>query len=148
METSEDFGSRGERPTHPELLDWLATEFIRDGWSMKRMHRLIVLSATYRQAPNVTPALLERDPYNRLVARGPRIRLSGRGSARYGAGRERTIEPQNRRRPASCRRNPTAFGIRRTATKNGRRVAAKTTYRRGLYTFWKRTSPYPSFMSF
>ena len=73
--TAEDFGTQGEPPTHPELLDWLATEFIRTGWDVKAMHKLIVMSATYRQSSHVTPALLQRDPENRLLARGPRVRL-------------------------------------------------------------------------
>src|SRR5207237_2544446 len=75
VETSEDFGVQGEPPTHPELLDWLATEFVRQKWSMKAMHRLIVTSATYRQAARVTREGYERDPFNRLLARGARYRL-------------------------------------------------------------------------
>ena len=75
MQTVEDFGTKGERPTHPELLDWLATEFIRRDWDMKAMHRLIVTSATYRQSSRATPQLVESDPQNRLLARGPRMRL-------------------------------------------------------------------------
>src|SRR5262249_56722950 len=74
---SEDFGVQGEPPTHPELLDWLATEIIRQKWSMKAMHRLIVTSATYRQSSHVTRSLYERDPFNRLYARGPHFRLYG-----------------------------------------------------------------------
>lgn len=76
VKTIEDFGVQGEKPSHPELLDWLATEFVRTGWNVKAMHRLIVTSAAYRQSSRVTPALLERDPANRLLARGPRFRLS------------------------------------------------------------------------
>src|SRR3954470_22924836 len=75
VKTQEDFGVQGEPPTHPELLDWLATEFIRTGWDVKAMERLIVTSATYRQSSRVTPALREKDPENRLLARGPRVRL-------------------------------------------------------------------------
>ena len=71
VETSEDFGAQGDRPTHPELLDWLAVEFMDRGWSQKAIHRLIVTSATYRQILHVTPDLEQRDPYNRLLARGP-----------------------------------------------------------------------------
>ena len=73
--TSEDFGTQGERPSHPELLDWLAAEFLAQGTLQKPLHRLIVTSATYRQSSRVTPALRERDPYNRLLARGPRFRV-------------------------------------------------------------------------
>ena len=75
VRTAEDFGYQGEPPTHPELLDWLALELPRQGWSMKRMHKLIVMSATYQQSSRVTPELLAKDPENRLLARGPRVRL-------------------------------------------------------------------------
>ncbi|HXW14562.1 MAG TPA: DUF1549 domain-containing protein, partial [Terriglobia bacterium] len=75
VKTSEDFGSQGEPPSNPLLLDWLATEFVRTGWNVKAMQRLIVTSATYRQSSRVTPELAERDPENRLLARGPRFRL-------------------------------------------------------------------------
>lgn len=75
VKTSEDFGSQGEPPSHPELLDWLATEFVRTGWDVKAMQRLIVTSATYRQSSRVSPELVERDPENRLLARGPRQRI-------------------------------------------------------------------------
>ena len=69
VKTSEDFGSQGERPSHPELLDWLAAEFIASGWDIKAMQKLIVMSATYRQSSHVDPQLFKRDPYNRLLAR-------------------------------------------------------------------------------
>ena len=75
VKTVEDFGSQGEPPSHPELLDWLATEFVRTGWDVKAMQRLIVISATYRQSSRITPEMKERDPENRLLARGPRFRL-------------------------------------------------------------------------
>ena len=76
VKTAENFGVQGEPPSHPELLDWLATELVRTGWDVKAMHRLIVTSATYRQASRVPHALLAHDPENRLLARGPRFRLS------------------------------------------------------------------------
>ncbi|HLW79319.1 MAG TPA: PSD1 and planctomycete cytochrome C domain-containing protein, partial [Terriglobia bacterium] len=75
VETSEDFGTQGDPPSHPELLDWLATEFMGQGWSMKKIIRLMVTSATYRQSSRITPELEERDPYNKLLARGPRFRV-------------------------------------------------------------------------
>ncbi len=75
VKTSEDFGSQGDPPSNQELLDWLATEFVRTKWDVKAMQRLIVTSAVYRQASKVTPELLEKDPENRLLARGPRFRL-------------------------------------------------------------------------
>src|SRR5206468_10456689 len=75
VKTAEDFGSQGEPPSHPELLDWLATEFARTGWDIKAMQRLIVTSATYRQSSHASRELIERDPENRLLARGPRFLL-------------------------------------------------------------------------
>src|SRR5204862_2495113 len=75
VKTAEDFGIQGERPTHPDLLDWLAVEFRESGWDVKALVRLIVTSATYRQSSNMTPEQIERDPENRLLTRGPRFRL-------------------------------------------------------------------------
>ncbi|MCA1963986.1 MAG: PSD1 and planctomycete cytochrome C domain-containing protein, partial [Prosthecobacter sp.] len=77
VETPEDFGTQGARPSHPELLDWLACEFMEKGWSIKHLHRLIVTSQTYQQDSRVMPELLEKDPYNRLLARGARFRVEG-----------------------------------------------------------------------
>src|SRR5204863_786635 len=75
VRTTEDFGLQGEPPTHPELLDWLAVEFVRQGWSVKKMHRLIVTSAAYQQSSPVSPELQAKDPQNFLLARGPRFRI-------------------------------------------------------------------------
>ena len=75
MKTTENFGVQGEPPSHPALLDWLAVQFVKSGWDVKAMHRLIVNSATYRQASQAAEPLFERDPENRLLARGPRFRL-------------------------------------------------------------------------
>src|SRR5262249_43470545 len=89
VKTTEDFGVQGEWPSHPELLDWLATEFIRTGWDVKAMQKLIVTSAAYRQSSRFTPELLQRDPENRLLARGPRFRLPAemiRDQALFAAG--------------------------------------------------------------
>ncbi|MEW6159585.1 MAG: DUF1549 domain-containing protein, partial [Verrucomicrobiota bacterium] len=77
VKTSDDFGVQGERPSHPDLLDWLATEFIRTGWDVKRLQKMIVMSATYRQTSKASPELRARDPENRLLARGPRFRVDG-----------------------------------------------------------------------
>jgi Protein of unknown function (DUF1553)/Protein of unknown function (DUF1549)/Planctomycete cytochrome C len=147
VETAENFGIKGEPPTHPELLDWLATEFMRQGWSMKAMHRLIVTSATYRQSSQVTPALLERDPYNKLLARSPRIRMegemirdvalavSGLLSRKIGGPSVFPYQPE---------------GIWTLPQSDDKWVISKgeDRYRRGLYTFWRRTAPYPLFMTF
>src|SRR5439155_9219235 len=82
VSTPEELGTQGEKPSHPELLDWLAVEFMQPGgrarpWSVKHLHRLIVTSSTYRQSSRVTPDLLAKDPENRLLARGPRLRVEG-----------------------------------------------------------------------
>ncbi len=147
VETSEDFGTQGARPMHPELLDWLATEFMQRGWSMKKLIRLIVTSATYRQDSRVTPELLERDPYNKLLARGPRFRVeaemvrdialeaSGLLSAKIGGPSVFPYQPEGVwDRPYSSDKWVTNEGEDR--------------YRRGIYTMVRRTSPYPSLITF
>ncbi len=145
--TSEDFGTRGDRPSHPELLDWLACELPARKWSMKALHRLMVTSATYRQSAKTSPGLLERDPYNRLLARGPRFRLEaemvrdqaltvcGLLSAKIGG--PSVMPPQ----PDGVWSSPYSGDKWQTS-------ASDDKYRRGLYTFWRRTAPYPAFMSF
>jgi len=144
VETSEDFGTRGAPPSHPELLDWLATELVRQKWSMKAIHRLIVTSASYRQSSVTTPLLQERDAYNRLIARGPRFRIdaemvrdavlaaSGLLSPRIGGP---SVFP------------PQPDGIWDIPYSNDRWIAseAEDRYRRGLYVFIRRSAPYPSF---
>jgi hypothetical protein len=147
VETSEDFGAQGEPPTHPELLDWLATELIRQNWSLKAMHRLVVTSATYRQVSRTAPALFERDPFNRLLGRGPRLRLEAemvRDNALAISGlRNRQIGGPSvfPYQPEGVWFNPYSSDKWVVST-NGEQ------YRRGLYTFWRRTAPYAAFMAF
>ncbi len=147
VETSEDFGTRGSPPTHPELLDWLACKFMSEDWNLKSMLRLIVTSATYRQSSDATPLLIERDPRNLLLARGPRFRLdaetihdealaaSGLLSPKIGGP---SVYPSQ---PEGIWDSPYS-GDRWTLSQGDDR------YRRGLYTFWKRTAPYPAYMAF
>jgi hypothetical protein len=147
VETSEDFGARGDAPSHPDLLDWLAVELIDQRWSLKAMHKLIVTSATYRQSAKVGPDLVRRDPYNRLLAHGPRLRLdaevirdnalavSGLLNPRVGG------PPVFPYQPEGIWANP--YSNDKWVISNG-----GDQYRRGLYTFWRRTAPYPSFMTF
>jgi mono/diheme cytochrome c family protein len=147
VETSEDFGTQGASPTHAELLDYLATELIRQKWSQKAMVRLIVTSATYRQSSAVTAELRERDPFNRLLARGPRFRLEAEmirdaaltisGLLSRKVGGPSVFPPQ----PEGVWRNP--YSSEKWVTSTG-----EDRYRRGLYTFIRRTSPYPAFMTF
>ena len=145
VKTQEDFGVQGEAPSHPELLDWLATEFVRTGWDVRAMQRLIVTSATYRQSSKVTEKLLERDPENRLLARGPRGRLpaemirdtalaaSGLLNAEVGGPSVLPYQP-----PGLW--EEMAFGEGFSA-QTYQQSHGKDLYRRGLYTFWKRTVP-------
>ena len=147
VETSEDFGAQGSPPTHPELLDWLATELVAKGWSQKALIRQIVLSSTYRQSSAVTPQLAERDPYNRLLARGPRVRLEAemvRDAALAASG---LLSP---RMFGPSVFPPQPDGIWNMPYNSDKWVtsAGEDRYRRSLYTFWRRTSPYPSFMTF
>jgi hypothetical protein len=146
VKTAEDFGAQGEWPSHPELLDWLATKFPRTGWNIKEMLRLIVTSATYRQSSKAPPALLHRDPENRLLARGPRLRLSAemirdQALAVSGLLVERLGGPSVKPyQPAGLWRELTdAIYVQ---------DHGPSLYRRGLYTFWKRTIAPPSMVTF
>ncbi|NUQ62499.1 MAG: DUF1553 domain-containing protein [Pirellulales bacterium] len=146
--TSEDFGTQGDPPSHPELLDWLATELVAKHWDLKHLVRLLVTSATYRQSSRVTPELLERDADNRLLARGPRFRLSAeavRDQALFVGG----LLSRKMYGPAVQPPQP-AFGL---SAAFGRAMDWETSpgedrYRRGIYTSWRRTNPYPSMMTF
>lgn len=142
--TTEDFGTQGARPTHPELLDWLATEFPRRGWSLKAMHRLVVHSATYRQRSTATPEQLARDPRNDLLGRGPRFRVEAevvRDIALTASGLlNRTIGGPSVYPPQPDGATALAYGQTSWPTSTG-----PDRYRRGLYTFLKRTSPYAAF---
>ncbi len=146
VRTVDDFGSQGEWPTHPELLDWLASELVASGWDVKALLRTIVTSATYRQSSNAPAALLERDPENRLLARGPRFRLpaemvrdqalaaSGLLVERLGGPSVRPYLPD---------------GLGKDMGQGGRGAdKGDGLYRRSLYTFWKRTVAPPNMTVF
>jgi hypothetical protein len=148
VETEEDFGTQGEPPSHPELLDWLAVWFRESGWNTKALVRLIVTSATYRQTSKATPELLRQDPPNRLLARAPRMRLEAE-----------TVRDQALALSGLlCRKvgGPSVFPVQPPglwqAAFNGERTwstsQGRDRYRRGLYTFWRRTVPYPSLATF
>jgi hypothetical protein len=148
VRTLQDFGYQGEPPSHPELLDWLAIELARQGWSMKRMHKLIVLSATYRQASRVTPELLAKDPDNTLLARGPRVRLEAE-QVRDALLRASGLLAEKLGGPSVFPPQPPgvttegAYGQLHWNVSTG-----LERYRRGLYTFSKRTAPFALFMTF
>lgn len=147
VKTVDDFGAQGDPPSHPQLLDWLASEFVASGWDMKALVRQIVTSATYRQSSKVRPTLIERDPENRLLARGPRLRLSAEAIRdqslavggllieRIGGPSVHPYQPP---------------GLWKELTGGGDVVQdhGADLYRRSLYTFWKRTIAPPSMVTF
>jgi hypothetical protein len=146
--TLEDFGTQGEKPSHPELLDWLAAEVVRRKWSLKELHRLIVTSATYRQSSHVRPELATRDPINVLLARQSRLRLEAEivrdvslaasGLLTRKVGGPSVRPPQ----PAGISELTYAGAAKWVESKGPDR------YRRGLYTWFQRTSPYPMLLTF
>jgi Protein of unknown function (DUF1553)/Protein of unknown function (DUF1549)/Planctomycete cytochrome C len=151
VKTTEDFGAQGEFPSHPELLDWLAVEFVESGWNVKALLRTMVTSAAYRQDSALTPALLERDPENRLLARGPRFRLpaeairdtallvSGLLVEEVGGPGVRPYQPDG---------VWFAVGYTSSNTARYRQDDGQALWRRSLYTFWKRTAPPPNMVTF
>ncbi len=148
VETEEDFGTQGEMPSHPELLDWLATKYVRIGWDTKAFLKLLVTSATYRQSSKVTPDVLAKDPRNRLLSRGPRFRLEAEmvrdQALALGGLLSRKMHGPSVYPPQPPGLWQAAFNGERTwATSKG-----EDRYRRGLYTFWRRTVPYPSMATF
>ncbi len=146
VSTSEDFGAQGESPSHPQLLDWLATEFVRLGWDMKALQRVIVTSATYRQSSTISPDLLLLDPENRLLARGPRRRLpaetirdqalfvSGLLTNRIGGASVKPYQPE---------------GLWQEIATDTEYIQSHgdDLYRRSLYTYWKRTVAPPTMVT-
>ncbi|HEY0455739.1 MAG TPA: DUF1553 domain-containing protein, partial [Verrucomicrobiae bacterium] len=141
VRTQNDFGFQGELPTHPELLDWLAIEFMKQGWSTKKLHRMIVTSSTYRQASRVTPEVLARDPQNRLFAHGQRVRLEAeliRDAALRASGllSDKMFGPPVRP-PQPVGVTEVAYGSPSWDTSTG-----EDRYRRSLYTFQKRSAPF------
>jgi len=148
VRTSEDFGTQGEKPSHPELLDWLASEFEARGWSMKRMHKLIVMSAAYRQSSKVRKEIEARDPDNTLIARQSRLRLPAElirdealsvgGLLNPAIGGKSVRPPQ----PAGIAELGYGDNVKWPESKGPDR------YRRGMYIFFQRTTPYPMLMNF
>jgi Protein of unknown function (DUF1553)/Concanavalin A-like lectin/glucanases superfamily/Protein of unknown function (DUF1549) len=147
VKTTEDFGSQGEPPSHPDLLDWLATEFVQTGWDVKALQKTIVMSATYRQSSRLSPDLLAKDPDNRLLARGPNMRLSAdmvRDQALAIAG----LLVNKIGGPSVKPYQPD--GLWNEIGGGGAYVQdhGDNLYRRSLYTFWRRTIPPPSMANF
>ncbi len=159
MESPDDFGIRGKAPTHPDLLDWLSVEFSSPppkgegpagglGWDVKKLLKLIVSSAAYRQVTTVTPALVERDPENRYLARGPRYRSSAetiRDQSLYVAG---LLSPKMYGAPVRPPRPKSGLTAAFGGSTDWETSAGDDKYRRALYTQWRRTTPYPSMTTF
>ena len=153
VSSSADFGSQGQSPSHPELLDYLAVDFVESGWDVKRMIKLMVMSATYQQSSRVTPELLEKDPNNVLLARGPRFRLqaefirdtalnvSGLLVDRIGGP---SVKPYQ---PAGLWREVSHYGSSPATAQVFVQDHGEKLYRRSMYTYWKRTVPPPSMVS-
>ncbi len=145
VSTSEDFGLQGSAPSHPELLDWLSVEFVESKWNIKHLLKTIVMSATYRQSSNPTRQLLESDPENRLLARGPAIRLTAemiRDNALSASG----LLMDTQGGPPVKPYQPEGLWEEKSGLAYKRDEAAGS-HRRSLYTYWKRTSPPPAMMT-
>jgi hypothetical protein len=148
--SSDDFGAQGEPPSHPELLDWLATDFVEHGWDVKRTLRLLVTSATYRQSAAVTPEKLSRDPENRLLARGPRFRLAAelirdQALAVSGLLVEKIGGPSVKPyQPAGVWEAVASQEAKKYTAQIYVQDAGDALWRRSLYTFWKRLAPPPA----
>jgi hypothetical protein len=155
VKTTEDFGSQGERPSHPELLDWLATEFVGNGWDIKNLIRLMVTSATYRQSSVLTPALKAKDPDNRLLGRASRLRLqsefirdqalavSGLLNREVGGSSVFPYQPEGLWQELASRGDGKRWSAQYYVQSHGQDL-----YRRTMYTFWKRACPPPTLMTF
>lgn len=146
-ETLDDLGTQGSKPTHPRLLDWLASELVARKWDLKAIHRLIVTSSTYRQSSRIRPELQRVDPANALLARGPRHRLDAeaiRDQALVAAG----ILDRRIGGPSVMPYQPDGVWDSPYSGERWQNAQGADARRRGLYTFWKRTSPYPSFAAF
>ncbi len=146
VKTVDDFGAQGDAPSHPELLDWLATEFVDSGWDLKHVLRLMVTSATYRQGSPATPEGLRRDPENRLLARGPRQRLPAE-MIRDQALRLGGLLVEELGGPSVKPYQPPGLWNELADAEYVQDHGASL-YRRSLYTYWKRTVPPPALIAF
>ena len=147
VKTVEDFGSQGEPPSHPELLDWLATELVRTRWDVKALLKTIVTSSTYRQSSRGAAELLQRDPENRLLARGPNVRLTAdviRDQALAIAG----LLVNKTGGPSVKPYQPAGIWKELNSSEDYVQSHGEELYRRSLYTFWKRTVPPPTMANF
>jgi hypothetical protein len=145
--TPEDFGSQGQLPTYPRLLDWLAWQFMDSGWDVKALHKLVVMSATYRQCSVASPELLARDPENRLLARGSQHRLQAEEIRDNALAMSGLMSPEIGG-PSVRPYQPPGLWEESGTGKHYVQDRGVKLYRRSLYTFWKRTAPPPNMLSF
>ncbi len=147
VKTSEDFGSQGDPPSHPELLDWLAVDFRESGWDVKKTMRLLVTSATYRQSAAATPEKIEHDRDNRLLSRGPRYRMDAEMIRDYALSASGLMVPTIGGPSVKPYQPPKVWetvAMNESNTKIYVQDHGDALYRRSLYTFWKRSAPPPS----
>lgn len=149
VKTTEDFGAQGEAPSHPELLDWLACEFMDSGWDMKHLQKLIVSSATYQQSSKITPKLLQADPQNRLLSRGPRFRMDAE-MIRDGALKMGGLLVEKIGGPSVKPYQPAGLWLEVSYgfKEDYKADEGEGLYRRSMYTYWKRQSPPPGMLTF
>lgn len=148
VETSEEFGNQGEPPSHPELLDWLAVEYLQSGWDTKHMLKLMVTSSTYRQSSQINEELHHRDPLNRLLARGPRVRLSAETLRDQALCVARLLSPKMYGPPVHPPQPVNGLSAAFGASTDWENSTGDDRYRRALYTRWRRNLPYPSMIAF
>ena len=146
VRTPENFGAQGEVPTHPELLDWLAVEFIENGWNVKALHKLIAMSTTYQQSSLTTSHLLALDPDNRLLARAPRLRLTAFAIRDQALFASNLLVEKQYGPPAKPYMPPKIWSA--ISNNKYKRDTGDNLYRRSLYTYWRRTIPPPTMMTF
>jgi mono/diheme cytochrome c family protein len=147
VETSEDFGTQGDLPTHPELLDWLATSFMQNGWSMKKLQRLIVTSATYRQSSKASPELIAHDPYNKLYARGPRFRVEAEMVHDIALSVSGLLTDKMYG-PSVFPYQPNGIWDIPYSKDTWTTSSGVDYHRRSVYTFLRRSAPYPSLVTY
>ena len=148
VETQENFGSLGSPPSHPELLDWLALQFMQEhNWSIKKQLKLMVMSATYRQSSKITPDIDKIDPNNRLLARGPRVRLTGEQIRDQGL-RVSGLLSEKMYGPSVMPVQPEGLWKTVYSGLEWKTSSGEDQHRRALYTFWRRSNPYPSLVTF
>jgi hypothetical protein len=148
VETSEDFGTQGELPSHPELLDWLATEYMRLNWDTKAMLKLMVMSATYRQSSQVSAEAARRDQFNRLLARGPRVRLSAEAVRDQALAVGGLLSAKMYGPPVQPPRPNFGLSAAFGGSTDWQPSPGEDKYRRAVYTKIRRNAPYPSMTTF